>query len=221
MPSGYILGAYWPARRESITQCCDRLADFMSELAQCDPALEIWHELVESPKQRPGRRVDIKDRPILMKLLEEGRNRRDIGGEVIEELGFHFGLWNGADDDKAAGLSITCGLYWKSPTPNVSLSNCVVLDLPRNLGELSRAENMSKVLSVTAGAWQPAWAGVMSWDAMNARNFSGKHTFVDWMTYVPVSIGEVPAPSSVQQLPGGGSIVAVQPTPPSGGDPRE
>lgn len=131
MPSDHILGAYWPARRELIMQCCDRLAGFMGELAQCDPALEFWYELVELPKQRPGKRVDIKDRPSLMKLLEGGRNRRDIGGEVIEELGFHFGLWNGADDDRATGLSITCGLYWKSPTPNVSLSNCVVWNSSR------------------------------------------------------------------------------------------
>jgi hypothetical protein len=153
--------------------------------------------------------------------LERGRNRRDIGREVIDELGFNVGLWSGPAADREVGLSIQCGLYWKSTNPGVSLSNNVVLTLPKRLEDLGSAENMAKVLSVVATAWEPAWAGVMSRDAMNARDFDADRPFVDWMTYVPSRISEVPAPSSVQQLPGHGSIVVVQATPPSGSEPHE
>jgi hypothetical protein len=80
---------------------------------------------------------------------------------------------------------------------------------------------MARALSVISEAWNPEWAGVMSLDAMNSRNFSAKRPFVDWMIYVPARISEVPAPSSVKQLPGLGSIVVVQPTPPSAEDQQE
>jgi hypothetical protein len=220
MASRFILGAYWPSRRESVDQCRDRLASFLGELAPCDPVFEIWYERGRSQKAI-DRRVNFEDRRYLLNLLERGRNRRDIGGEVIEELGFNVGLWNEADRDKATGLNIGCGIYWKSPTPNASLGNSVVLTLPRDMGELRRAENMVKVLSIVAEVWEPAWAGVMSRDAMNTRNFDPDRPFVDWMTYVSASVSEVPAPSSVRLLPGRGSIVVVQPTPPSEDEPHE
>jgi hypothetical protein len=216
MNSRYMLGAYWPPRQESIEECCDRLDKFLTELAECDPVFATWYERGRSRKEASKKRVAIGDRDYVLDLLNRGRNRRDIGRDVIEELGFRVGLWNGLSEEKEVGLSITCGLHWMSSNPSASLSNCVVLTLPKSLGELSKAENMARTLAVVAEAWEPAWAGVMSRDAVNTRNFDAIHPFVDWMTYIPSTISEVPAPSSVHQLPRLGSIVIVQLTPPSG-----
>jgi hypothetical protein len=45
--------------------------------------------------------------------------------------------------------------------------------------------------------------------------------FVDWMVFVPRRIDGVPPLSSVIELQGLGSLITVQPTPPSGNDPEE
>jgi hypothetical protein len=45
----------------------------------------------------------------LLPLLEV--NRRDIGGEVMVELGFYFSAWNGWKADMPASLSFGCGAF--------------------------------------------------------------------------------------------------------------
>jgi hypothetical protein len=45
----------------------------------------------------------------LEKFFLKGRNRTDVGKEVIEKLGFSQGLWNAKE--KATDLSMTCGGY--------------------------------------------------------------------------------------------------------------
>lgn len=222
MRSRYILGAYWPSREESIEECGSRLGEFFEKLANCDPVLGSWYERGRSRSEASKRHVDGSDPHYLLDLLARGQNRRDAEPrEVIEELGFSVGLWNGAEDDKDAGLSIKCGLHWKSQSRNAGLSNNVILTLPSDLGELRRAESMARVLAVVSEAWEPAWAGVMSRSAMNARNFDSGRLFVDWMIYVPWEVDPLPPPTSIVQLAGRGSIVVVQPIAPAGNDPEE
>jgi hypothetical protein len=55
----------------------------------------------------------------LLPLLEE--HRRDIGGEVIVELGFEFSAWNGWKTDIPASLSVSCGAF------SHIAPNCVVV----------------------------------------------------------------------------------------------
>jgi hypothetical protein len=221
MNSRYFLGAYWPSRRESIVECADRLAKFLSALADCDPDLATWYEQGGARKGASELRARIEDKDYLLDLLDRGRSKRDVGRDVIEELGFRVGLWNGGSGDRESGLSITCGLYWESANPNAGLSNSVVLQLPKSLGTLSEAKNMARVLTVVAEAWEPAWAGVLSRAAMRARNFDPALPFVDWMAYVPSEIDQVPSPSTVLRLAGLGSIIVVQTTPPSIDNPEE
>jgi hypothetical protein len=110
-------------------------------------------------------------------------------------------------------LSISCGLYWQSPSPNASLSNSVVLDLPEDLGSLMEAEKMAQVLEALARAWEPQWAGVIAEAAIEARDFNVRVPFVDWMVFLPHKVGGLPAASLVKELQGVGSIIIVQPTP--------
>lgn len=224
MSSGFFLGAYWPARKESIEQCADRLRLFFADLATCDPALATWYNLGRSRKKALEKRADVGNLDGLLTLLNKGRHRRDMPRTVIEELGFSVGLWNGREEGKDVGLGITCGLYWVSPTPNASLSNCVTLNLPEDLGELKQVERMTRVLAVVARAWQPEWAGAMSRGAMNLRDFKSKKPFVDWMLYVSKSlmprVPALPKPSTVRAVDGIGSIIVVQDEPPDPTNPE-
>jgi hypothetical protein len=216
-----MVGAYWEPRQETIEQCADRLVLLFAELRVCDPALAIWFERGRSRNEASVKHVEIADRGTLIDLLGKGRNRRDVGESVIAELGFKLGLWNQLSPDNAIGLNITCGLYWQSSNQNPSLSNHVILELPDELGKFEHAEYTSNVLAAVAKAWDPAWAGVMSRQAMNTQGFTSKRPFVDWMVYVPSEIDEVQHPSSCISLRGLGTILIVQQTPPSAQDAEE
>jgi Immunity protein 52 len=208
MSTRFFLGAYWPARKESIEQCADRMLRFFADLRACDDALATWYELGRTRKQAQGKVADVSSRDYWLTRLKEGKNRRDTDRTVIEELGFSVGLWNGREKQKVAGLHVICGNYsaWTG-------GNNVTLDFPEELGTLKQPERMSGVLAAVARAWEPDWAGVMSRDAMSARAFNAKVPFVDWMVFVPRKIGNVPVPSSLTQLENG-SLIMVQPDPP-------
>ena len=211
----YFLGAYWKARKESIDECAERLLLFFAALSTCEEILSTWYEKGRSQKQAMQKRVDIRSRDYMLNLLERGRHRRDIPRTVIEDLGFRIGVWNGADKiEKEAGLSITCGSY----NPNPNLGNAVVLNLPRELGDLCQSKRMAAVLASAATAWEPAWAGIMNHNTVGARKFKGGGPFVDWMLYLSKNqvpqVPSLPQPANVQQVGKLGSIIVVQKEPP-------
>jgi hypothetical protein len=188
------LGAYWQARRESAEECAERLSLFLSELAATDSALSVWYEKSKSRRKANQSRLDVGCVKTLADLLERGQNRRDVGGDVIADLGFHVGIWNGERSLKAMSLDVTCGAY----SSNEQLGNNVLLDFPEDLGSLEQRERMQQVLAATAKAWEPNWAGVYSLGAMNNRAFSPTTPFVDWMVYL--SREECPAPPAEQAI---------------------
>ncbi len=215
MSEGYVLGAYWGPRPESAEKCAERLHVFLTGLRDCHESLSQWYQKADSRKKSLQRPLESLEAPSLIEILNGGRNRENASGTVSEDLGFQIGLWNGQKGDEKASFSLRCGLYWRSATPSVSVGNCVVLDLPKNLGTLASPQRMSQALAVTALAWQPDWAGVMSESSMLARNFNAEVPFVDWMVYVPHKVEGIAEPASISALPGHGSIVVVQPNPPS------
>ncbi len=174
----FYLGAYWSNRKESAKECADRLLLFLEALTQCDDCLAHWFGLGRSKKDALRKRVDVANRDQLLRLVNRGRNRADADGSVIEDLGFQFGLWNGADDDHSIGLSIGCGGY----APRIP--NSVVIDFPRDLGPLKDADKTRAVLTAVAQAWEPEWAGVQSDEATESRPFETGQPFVDWMIYM-------------------------------------
>lgn len=179
--------------------------------------LATWYEKGRSRKEALAKPAKTQDLSYLRSLLEQGRNRRDTDRTVIAELGFGVGIWNGGEESKQVSLRVKCGLYWVSSNANASLSNSVVLELPNDLGELKQAGCMSGVLAAVARAWEPDWAGVISYDAMNARAFNANVPFVDWMVFIPRRIERVSSPSSATRLDSG-SLIVVQPDPPAVND---
>jgi hypothetical protein len=215
MTTPLFLGAYWKARRESIDECADRLMRFLVALSSCDEVLTNWFEKGRSRKQALQKQVDIQNRDQLLKLLDRGRNKRDIGGTVIDELGFSVDLWNGKD----SAMGILCGAYASY------VSNSVTFHLPEDLGDLRQPERMTSVLVAVVEAWEPDWAGVMSRDAMNARGFNARVPFVDWMLYLSGRLGSkipaLPRPATVQPVGELGSIIMVQGEPPDSAGPEQ
>ena len=207
----FMLGAYWDARADSLEKCTEDAAHFLFRLAEIDPLLASWYERGRSRKETLERKVDILDVQKLQDLLLAGRNRRDVGREVIDELGCKLSLWNGAVEEEAeASVSIHCGAY------SARIGNSVIIDLPYQSESSEWVGRASSLLALTAEVWQPNWAGIMSKKAMRERDFDGDNPFVDWMVYVPRRIAAVPSPGRVEALNGLGSIVVVQPDPPVG-----
>ncbi len=212
----FYLGAYWDARPDDLKKCTEDARRFFAGLAEIDPLLAHWYQRGQSRKDALKRKVDTFDIQKLQDLLRKGRNRRDVGREVIEELGFTLSFWNGAGEEEAeASVRVHCGAYGEWVGNNVSV------DLPYQSEDLKWVGNASSLLALVAEIWRPKWAGIMSKKAMRERDFNVERPFVDWMVYVPRAVESVPAPGHVETLDGLGSIVVVQSDPPVGDDEEE
>lgn len=207
----FVLGAYWDARQDELERCVENATRFFSGIAEIDPLLAQWYEKGRSRKDALTKKVDTLDPQKLEELFLKGRNRTDIGREVIADLGFSIRLWNGASQEEAeATVGIHCGCY------SERVGNNVLIDLPYQSEGPKWVQNASSLLALVAEIWRPKWAGIMSERAMREREFGGDRPFVDWMVYVPRLVEAVPAPGHVETLNGLGSIVVVQPDPPVG-----
>jgi hypothetical protein len=204
------IGAYWQARKETINGCADRLGRFLSALSACGPVFSAWYKRGRSRRQAKQVEIDFKNKDCLLDLLEQGRNRTNVGKQVIEDLGFHVGMWNGGEPQKEVGLSVTCGLY--STAPGLG-GNCVMIDLPEELGDLRQSQRMANVLVAVATSWEPDWAGVISRKSRETRSFVPGKPFVDWMLYLSsrlVPNPNVPVASSATPVGALGSVIVVQ-----------
>jgi hypothetical protein len=211
----FTLAAYWDARPDSLEECTEDVRRFIAGLAQIDPFLANWYEVGRSRKDAL-KEVDAADTQRLRDLLLKGRNRRDIGRQVIEELGFTLSLWSRASNEvAAASIRIHCGCYSKF------IGNNVLIDLPCNSARPKWVENASALLALVAEIWHPKWAGIMSSRAVKERDYNADYPFVDWMVYVPRAVRAMPLPTRVESLKGLGSIIIVQPDPPVGDNAEE
>lgn len=215
----YKMCAYWGQRQETVDACSIRLSRFLIALSACDSVFATWYEQGVSATKARQSRIEIGNTKYLAELLNRGRHRRDTDHGVIEELGFHVGIWNGMKSNRMAGMSITCGLY--STAPGLG-GNSVVISLPEELGELEQSARMENVLEAAVRAWEPEWAGVMSLESMNKRRFNPAVPFVDWMLFVchPISsVAELPQGASARQLDNRGSLIVVSDKPPDADNP--
>lgn len=146
----FYLGAYWGSRPESSRRCGERLATCLARLGEIDEALAAWFRLGAS---KAAARTPIElDAASLDQLLVQGVNRRDLDGEIIEELGFSFGLWNGSRP--AVGLGGGVGGY-----PSVAgLLNSIVFNFPPPEDEAARLYEppvAAAIFDAVVEAWAP------------------------------------------------------------------
>lgn len=195
----YYLGAYWGNRRESSLRCGERFAQCVARLGEIDEALGAWFRRGAS-KAAAKTPVEL-DAESLGRLLAQGRNHRDVDGEVIEELGFSFGMWNRATP--TVGLSGTVGAHPSFP----GVSNSFVLDFPPPEAEglgLYDPHVARSIFDTVVEAWEPEWA---TWSTPALRGVQGvgaQEPVVGWMTYLNVTVrDDLLDDASLRSLVGG------------------
>jgi hypothetical protein len=131
-------------------------------------------------------------------LLLSGRNRRDVNGEVIENLGFHIRLWNGGEDSQDASFSATCGGFASNP----GIWNSCVMELP---SEGASSERILKVdpllclMQAVVSAFDPDWATVMPDNLRQIARFGSSKPAVGWLFYAALRAWPSPrVPSTVR-----------------------
>ncbi len=201
----YFAAAYWGPRQEALEACAKRAYLFLAQLAEIAEIFGGWRQKGYSRAQalRSGALDSCSEEELAQQFLE-GRNRKDIGGDVIADLGYRISVWNGGDKATASSLSMKCGLY----STVVGLSNAVVLDLPQRF-DFDSQENVCNLLRAFAEAWEPDWAIVTSQSARDSQ--TGHSPYLDRALYVSTSMPVPPAlpPSAIRhQLPGGALYVA-------------
>jgi hypothetical protein len=105
--AGYTVGVYWGARAESREASAIRLAKFLNALASLDIGLAQWFKKVSTAKASLVALPN--DAEAIEPMLKS--NRRDIGGDVMHELGFSFSAWTGVTSGITADIAMTCGAY--------------------------------------------------------------------------------------------------------------
>ena len=204
----FSLQTYWSARQELISQCADRLLRFFTDLMPCDASVAKWFMKGRSRKEALKHPVDVTNRETLLKLLERGRHR-NCYKEIMYDIGFSIGLWNGAETNKSTDLTLTCGGY----SEHIKVPNNLIIELPNQLGGLANADRMRAVLASGATAWEPDWAGIISDDAKESREFDAEKPFVDWMLYLSrkwlPAIPALPPGASAESI-GAGTLIIVQ-----------
>lgn len=173
------IGAYWGPRRESASECAERLAGCMTAIGRVDPALQAWFKRGAS-RAAANDPIDV-GAAALTELLLAGVNRTDFGGEVIEELGFGVGAWNRTRPE--VGMSAKLGLY----SPNPGLMNSLVLVVPAlddGAGALYRPESAARVIESIVAAFDPDYATwtTNGWHA--AQSPEPREPVVGWLTYL-------------------------------------
>lgn len=134
-----FVGVYWSERRESREAVAVRVARFLALVAQCEAIFARWF-LKARTKSAGGIPVIPDANEVATKLKV---NRRDVGGDVISELGFSLGLWNG----RTASLSATVGAC----SPHVRNSVVLAFDERAQIDK----QVLRKVLCAAIEAFEP------------------------------------------------------------------
>jgi len=158
MNKNYFVGIYWGPREESRQSSADRLSGFLCALASHNTVLSKWYKQGKSRKEA-SQVVLPNDSEGLAPLLKT--NRRDIGREVIPELGFSFSAWSGPDASISASLMVTCGSYSRFT------GNAVVIRFEPN-PELDIGM-LESILHAAVAEFEPEH-GVVSWSGAMSAN---------------------------------------------------
>jgi hypothetical protein len=206
MHEPFYLGAYWGARRETVEECAERLADCLESMKRCSSLMGAW-------ATKPGRGVHpvtvcgADDVGALRDLLRAGTNQRDADGSAIAELGFSLALWNG-NREMPIGLSVTCGAWTTAP----GVMNSFVIDLPTPAAgaELYDIETALALMRATVAAWQPDWATLTSYELADALDAPPRVPTLGWITFLgdPRPVPARALSGRSEKVPGGALLVS-------------
>lgn len=173
------VGAYWGDRRESLDQCAEKLTACFEEFARIDPLVASWFRKGSTKaKSKTPIGTDLHD---VRHLLERGRNRTDFGGVVIEELGYHVGVWNG--NRVEIGLSATLGAFPK----NWRINNRFGINLPPLNEESARLYQPAvarRLFEVVVEIFEPEWSTWVTPSLRKVQDSPPNVPDIGWMTYL-------------------------------------
>ena len=206
MSSSWTLRAAWGDRPEPVASCARRLVAWLDGMAGADPALAEWF-LKGRTRASADRPVPRDDPDAVEALLLGGRNRRDSGGEVIEELGFSIGLWN--RQPVAVGLRATVG----GSAAAKGVRNSLALTLPPVSAEsasLHQRATAERVMAALVEAWDPQWASWYTLPLLDAQAPGPHEPVVGWLTHLSEPCPPGPLPGGATCRPwAGGSLLAL------------
>ncbi len=139
MPN-YFVGVYWSAREETREECAQRLAVVLTLLSKQAIAPTRW--LKKAMSRNAAKRELPTDREGIAPLLRT--NKRDVGGEVMRELGFSYSGWAPLEGGASVSFSATVGGFSDWNGNNFTLNfdaESVPKDLPDMLSAAVEAFN--------------------------------------------------------------------------------
>ncbi|MFE8605138.1 Imm52 family immunity protein [Archangium violaceum] len=219
MQDKYYVGAYWGPRQETALECARRAELFFHMLARCDPTFTQWYGAGRgSPRELPGWpvRPELKE---LESLFLKGRNRTDVGREVIEDLGFSRIVWNAKKE--ATEIHLTCGGYSPWGGPNLCL-----LYPPRQGAvreRLLQAPVLAEVLTSMVTAWNPDYAMAGSSQMVDLVEKGEFEVRMGWLMYLSRRLGNLPplpAPVRIEPVGALGWLLVLSPEPMTASNPE-
>lgn len=176
---GYV-GAYWGPRREDAESCAGRLERCLDGLASTSELLANWYQrgMSSAAREPVGR-----ERAALVTLLRSGRHRTDTTNQVMEDLGFTIGVWNGNKEAPAA-WDAACGSY-----TDIAIMNYFLLDLPEHdqseqAVSVYDSQASRALLRAIVDAWDPDWAVFTSRSLRDVLDQPPRSPHVGWLTYL-------------------------------------
>ncbi len=143
------ISAFWGPRAQSVDESAEIVSVFLSSLAAVDFSLDNWRERA-STKTEATKKPLINDPARLSDLLSSGRNRRDDNGNVIAELGYSIGLWNGdVVSDASVNIHIGATSQWVQNSVSITLPD------PAVRPDLYKYDSARTVLTLIINAFHP------------------------------------------------------------------
>ncbi len=199
----FFLRFSWGPRKEALDQCADQLRRFLIDIGAVDPAFVAWQNV-----RRVGDKIHFPPTSEqLRRLLAEGVNRKDIGNEIMPDLGFSVSLL--ADEDGTPmTLGVHCGVY--SPWNR----NVCSIVFPAE-GEVADRVLQASVLVLLAKLvvrnWKPDYGVITSHQCSKLISPKSFETEAGWITYLsPKSqnLTSIPAPAVIERLDHGQLIIS-------------
>lgn len=152
--STYFVGIYWGARSEDKLSCAKRVASFLLEVTDISDGALRWYKKATSKKAALTSLPKSSDE--LASHLKP--QLRDIGSDVMCELGFGFAAWTGPDSSIIASLGMTVG------ASSAAVRNSVVVSFDAK-SEPSK-ELLHEILRAAVSAFDPDSGVVTSMEDM-------------------------------------------------------
>jgi hypothetical protein len=118
--------------------------------------------------------------------LNQGRNKSDIGKDIIDVLGFSVEFWN--RNKVPVSVSVNCGVTSSVET----IMNHFTVDLPEPVGgatDLYAPEIAKRVFRVVVESWDPLWATFGSYSLRAAQVQGAGRPIAGWLTYLSSRLG--------------------------------